>query len=244
MSSQTDPFQGVQLTREHLHRQIADQIQELIAAKQLRPGDHLPSERELARLFGVSSVTVYGAVLLLQQRGLLNMKVGSGTFVIDTPVSVIADSVERYLAFGNCSDEALVRFREILDPEAAAMAAEQATDEDVARLGEYIQQIEEAIAADVVERYAAADMGFHEALAAATHNELVSAVVSGIRQEMQRWIESQSPGTFLVQPGSRSHRPIYEAVVARDPSQAREAMRLHMRHMRGSLSNPRKVDAR
>ena len=117
MSVKADQFQFKKIVRKPLYEQIADDIQDMIALHKLVPGTQLPTERELAQQMGVNRTTVHQAVGLLQQRGLVEMKVGSGTYVIDMPPSVVADSIQRYFTFGNCSFQDLVTLRCILEPE-------------------------------------------------------------------------------------------------------------------------------
>ncbi|MFH1927041.1 MAG: FadR/GntR family transcriptional regulator [Chloroflexota bacterium] len=234
MTSHTDIFQSVDLKRKHLHEQIADSIQDLIASNQLQPGKQLPSERDLANRLGVSRNTVREAIRSLEQRGLLMMRPGSGTFVTEVAPEVVADSIERYFAFSSCSHEDLVKLREILEPEVAALAAEHSTSEDLARLKNLVEEMENAFSRDDVERYAATDTNFHVALALASHNELIIAITSGLQQIMRVWIEAQSK-TFRLEKGAFSHRAVCEAIAARSPDRAREAMRVHMSATRSAL---------
>ena len=148
----------------------------------------------------------------------------------------LAESMERYFAFGGCSHEELVRLREILEPETAALAAENANPEDVARLRELVDQIETTFAIGDVEAYAAADTGFHEMLAVASHNKLLIAVVAGLEKVMRVWIRSQSE-LFRLGESVRTHRTVCDAVAAGDRDAAREAMTLHMRFTRSTLLN-------
>ena len=234
MCSQTSQFEALSLRREHLRVQIAESIQQMIAAQQLQPGDQLPSERELARQLGVNRATLREGIRLLEQRGLVQMKVGSGTYITDVAQATVADSIERYFVFGSCSHEDLITLRDILEPEMAALAAERATAEDLARLRELVERMEVTFANNDIASYAAADAEFHEALALATHNRLISAIAGGLARLMRAWIQAQSESMRLEE-GARSHRLVYEAIVARDPERARGAMRVHMRTTRATL---------
>ena len=234
MTSHTDIFQSVDLKRKHLHEQIADSIQDLIASNQLQPGKQLPSERDLANRLGVSRNTVREAIRSLEQRGLVKMRPGSGTYVTEVTPQVVADSIERYFAFGSCSHEDLVKLREVLEPEVAALAAEHSTSEDLARLKELVEDMEDAFFEDDVEHYAVTDTNFHVALALASHNELIIAITSALQQIMRVWIEAQSK-TFRLDKGAFSHRAVCEAIAARSPDRTREAMRVHMSATRSAL---------
>jgi GntR family transcriptional repressor for pyruvate dehydrogenase complex len=227
MDNQTELFQSLELRRDRLHEQIADSIQDMIAEDQLQPGARLPPERDLAKVLGVNRATLREAIRSLQQRGLVEMKVGSGTFITSVPPAVVAETIERFLVFGTCSHEELMTVRAILEPEIAALAAQHATAEDLSILQALVEQIEDAFVREEVANYAAADVGFHEALAAATHNDLISALTQGLEKVMKTWILAQTETRRLEQ-GAYGHRPICESVVAGDPDGAREAMHSHI----------------
>src|SRR2546429_475173 len=94
-------------------------------------------------MFGVNRATVGEAINSLEHRGLVAKKQGSGTFVNAMPRSVVADSIERYFIFTNCTHEELSALRMIQEPEVAALAAANATEEDLARLKHVIGLIED-----------------------------------------------------------------------------------------------------
>jgi len=234
MPEAASPFASLKITRQHLHEQIGESIQQIIAESRLQPGTLLPSERELAATLSVNRATVREALRLLQQRGLVEMRVGSGTYVRDVPQSVVSECIERFLIFGACSDQALIQLREILEPESAALAAQHASAQDLARLEALVGEIEAAIQSADRERYAAADLGFHEALAQASGNELISAILAGLEKVLHAWLLASSQH-FALEKGALTHRPVYEAVAAGDAARAREAMRAHMQLSRVTL---------
>lgn len=234
MREEASAFASLKVNRLQLHEQIAESIQQIIAGSQLQPGTPLPSERELAATLGVNRATVREALRLLQQRGLVQVRVGSGTFVRGMPQSIVTECIERFLVFGSCSDQALIQLREILEPESAALAAEHASPEDLARLEARVSEIEAAVRSVDRESYAAADLGFHEALARASGNELISAILDGLAKVLHAWLRGTS-GRFAVEQGALSHRPVYAAVAAHDADLARRAMREHMQLSRATL---------
>jgi GntR family transcriptional repressor for pyruvate dehydrogenase complex len=228
MSNNIDQLKFKKITRQPLYEQVADTIQEMISTHELGPGTRLPTERELAQQMDVNRTTVHQAVGLLQQRGLVEMKVGSGTYVIDMPPSVVADSIQRYFTFGNCSFQDLVTLRCILEPEMAALAARSATAKDLALLNQTIRKLEEAFERDDETAFAFFEMDFHEGIASATHNELIMAISKGMHNLVRDWLETHGTGKrtkelVLV------HRAVCDAVTRGDPAGAREAMLAHMR---------------
>jgi DNA-binding FadR family transcriptional regulator len=220
--------EGLDLPREPLYVRIARNLQKLISEKQWAAGSQLPSEGDLADALGVSRVTVHQAIILLQQHGLVEIKVGSGTFVTEMPPSLVADAIERFVVFGDCSAVDLLSFRKALEPEVAAAAAGGATAEELATLSGLADEIEESFARKNFDTSVTADISFHKALATATHNALMGAVVAGL---LNAWIgflqfpEEQPRHAESI----RGHRLVYAAVAARDAAGARAAMQAHLR---------------
>ena len=226
-------FQSLHLDREKLREQIADRIQEMIATNQLKSGQQLPSEREMAKIVDVNRGTVREAIRLLEQRGLIEMRVGSGAYVVSVSPSTVTDSIERYFAFGSCSHEDLITLRGILDPEIAALAAERATAAEIECLRQLAERIEVSFFEDTAQ-YAADDAEFHVTVAQASHNDLVIAIMGGLHKVLARWILAQSRSHQL-EGGARSHRAVYEAIAKRSPEDARQAMRIHHSFTRATL---------
>jgi GntR family transcriptional regulator, transcriptional repressor for pyruvate dehydrogenase complex len=219
-------FHALTLHRENVREQIADSIQDMAAAHRLQPGTQLPSERDLARALGVNRATVREAMRILEQRGLVQMKLGMGTFIANVASSTVAECIGRYYAFSGCSEEDMVKLSEMLDPELAALAADRATGDDIGALGECVNRLEQTWAQGDAVAYAGADAAFHVAIATATHNQLVSAISSGLQKIVRSLMLAQSSPRQL-ESGAISHRAVYEAIAARDAGAARSAMRAH-----------------
>ena len=235
MNDNANLFQSFELRRERLHEQIALGVQQLIIESQIEPGARLPSERALAERFGVSRVTISEAIRSLEQRGLVERRVGDGTYVTDRTRSVFVESLQWLYRLRGCTHEDLMVLREMLEPDIAALAAERATPQDLALIKEYLEQTEESWIRGDVDAHAAQDTGFHEALAAATQNELLMAVIAGLQSVLRSAIDVQYRASTKEEGGIRSHRPIYEAIAAHDPVGAREAMDEHLSFTRLAL---------
>ena len=216
-------FENLELTRYNLSIQIADKIKELIESKQLKPGVKLPSERKLAEKFGVNRVTINKAIFLLEQKGLVKMKAGMGTYVTNVPSSVVTESIKSYYKFGKCSDKELMVLREILEPEIAALAAINAEVSEIKKLKKQISIIKEALDKKDENKYILEDEIFHEILAEATHNELIAAIVIGLRNVMLPLKKSIFAKT-LFDYKYAIHATVFEAIHTRDPLAAKKAM--------------------
>ncbi|MCL4370859.1 MAG: FadR family transcriptional regulator [Chloroflexi bacterium] len=227
MDRQRGLFALLELRRQNLDEQIADVIQEMITTQQIRVGDRLPPERELSRLLNVNRSTIREAISLLQERGLVQMKAGSGTYVIHIPADTVGQAIKRYFVSRNCSQRDFMAVRLVLEPEIAALAASKATPEELANLADALGRMEASWPSKDDETYSSADVDFHFTLAVASHNDLFVGIASGTSALMRIWIGT----TFRLakhEDSFRLHREIHQAVVARDAQRAREAMRTHL----------------
>ena len=210
-----------------LRDRIADVIEAQVVAGRFQPGDRLPPERRLAEMLGVSRTPVREAIRLLEQRGLVKMRVGSGTYIIGMTPATVAEAIERYCSLTDCSFEDVTAVRDVLEPEIAALAASNATAEELASLQELVDRIEATFSAGDGEGFASSDAEFHLALAMASHNSAMIAIASGLQRTVTNWMRIRFK-VHQEKRGAYSHRAIFEAIVARNPVLARAAMITHL----------------
>ncbi|MBV9617414.1 MAG: FadR family transcriptional regulator [Ktedonobacteraceae bacterium] len=216
---------------------VAEQIEKRILDGELRVGDRLPTERELAEQFRVSRTAVREAMKILAQKGLVDMRPGRGTIVIDGAREAMENSIGLLMKMkvGEVgSSDNLVEVRTILETEIAALAAARATEKEIAAMREAIRIMDESL--DDADEFIAADNGFHEALAQATQNALILTLLNSIvslLSEQRKQIFTVEGGP---QRGQLHHRRILESVIRRDPASARAAMRAHLLQVREDVS--------
>ena len=217
--------------------QVAVQIEKRILDGELRSGDRLPTERELAEQFQVSRTAVREAMKILAQKGLVDMRPGRGTIVIDGAHEAMQDSIGLVmkLKLGEVGgSDNLVEVREILETEIAALAAARATEKEIAAMREAVKVMDENL--NNANAFIAADNRFHEALARATQNTLIIILVNSI----VNLLSEQRKQVFDVEGGPQRgqihHRRILDSVIRRDPEAARTAMRSHLRQVREDIS--------
>lgn len=219
---------GFRLQRDKLYTQVADQIEQLIADESLHPGDKLPGEREMAERMGVSRTVVREAIRVLGVRGLIVVKTGCGTYVQEPSAKNAAASIERLLKLRQTSEPFthIHEVRRMIEVETAGLAAERATDEDIAGLQSTIEGM--SASQTDPDTYIKYDQAFHEGLAEATHNSLFNVLLSPISDLLHQVIlmSVQAPGALDA--GLAHHRNILERVQQRDPEAARQAMRDHL----------------
>lgn len=231
------PIQSVRV-----FEQVAEQIEKRILDGELRSGDRLPTERHLAEQFHVSRTAVREAMKILAQKGLVDMRPGRGTIVIDGANAAMQDSIDLVmkLRLGEVGgSNNLVEVREILEIEIAALAAARATEKEIAAMSEAVKVMDESL--DDADAFIAADNRFHEALAQATQNTLIFILVNSIvnlLSEQRKQIFDVEGGP---QRGQIHHKRILESVIRRDPQAARDTMRSHLRQVREDVGQFRQA---
>jgi GntR family transcriptional regulator, transcriptional repressor for pyruvate dehydrogenase complex len=218
---------------------VAVQIEQRILAGELHSGDRLPTERELAEQFQVSRTAVREALKILSQKGLVDMRPGRGTMVIDGADEALRHSLGLVmrLKLGEVGgSNMLVEVREMLEVEIAGLAAARATDTEVAALRAAVQVMDASL--DDADAFIAADNQFHEALACATQNPLILALINSIvslLSEQRKQVFDTEGGP---QRGQVHHKNILDCVIRHDVESARIAMRAHLRQVRIDVGVP------
>jgi len=217
------PLQAVENRR--LYRQIADQLAGLIERGEYRPGARLPPERDLAKQLGVSRPSVREALIALEVGGLVEVRIGSGVYVLDRQPLPPADALPE-----DSGPFELITARSLVESECAALAAKHATRAQV-------RAIEEALAhmASEHERGAkplGADREFHLRIAEASGNSALGLVVRTLWEQrvgpLFRRLEHHYDTPELWRLALREHRQIVAAIARHDAAGARSAMRKHM----------------
>jgi GntR family transcriptional regulator, transcriptional repressor for pyruvate dehydrogenase complex len=219
-----------------LYEQIVKQIEDSIERGDLKEGDQLPAERELALQFGVSRTAVREAVKALREKGLVEAYPGRGTFITSETSNSIRLTFDRMIKSGPRDGTLhLVEVREILEPEIAALAAKRVTEENLNELREAIAIMDGAKTDP--DSYIEADLDFHLALAEAAANPLILSLIDsivGVLREQRLSIFKVDGGP---ERGQYHHKRILEAVENHDSSGARDAMRAHLRQVRDDSRN-------
>jgi len=221
------------IQNERLYEQIVSQIESRIVAGDLKVGDQLPSERELAEQFAVSRIVVREAVKALRQKGLVEILPGRGTFITNGTSGAVRYSLNMLMKFGATNGASnLVEVREILEPEIAARAATRITEEFIAAMQEAVNIMEVATASNNADAFVEADLDFHLALAEAAQNPIILILINSIidlLREQRKRIGNASGGLIR---GQHHHKIILDAVIKRDPDAARQAMQNHLQQVR------------
>ena len=231
------PFKKIE--PEKAARAIVHQIEQLILRGVLRPGERLPSERELATRFEVSRPTLRGALSELEESGLVITRPGAGAFVAQVLGSAFAPPLVKLFS---THDEALfdyLTFRRDLEGMAAARAAEHANETDLEVITSIFKRMEVAHEKRSPTKEAAIDAEFHLAIVEAAHNVVMLHMMRSMFDMLQAGVFYNRQLMF----GKRSirdqflehHRAIYEAIIARKPDAARAAVEAHLTYIEEAM---------
>ncbi len=223
-------FSPVRRLESKLPSRIAEQIRLLISERRLREGDRLPSEGELAPLLGVSRPSLREALKTLAAVGLVEIRHGQGTFIKSADVDRALDRAISGWFQGHGIGRHLTEMRQLLEPAAAAWAAERAIPAERQALLDVVSRMRAVRTddQDLVETLQRLDTELHQRIADATHNPLLVRVMQGLLDLL-----SESRRRSLLIPGQglrsvRYHEAIAGAVVRRDAHGAARAMRRHL----------------
>ena len=206
--------------------EVVARVSELIKGAQLKAGDRLPPERELAKRLGVSRPSLRAGLRAMSSMGVLKSRQGAGTFVADGPPMLDSEPLRLLASLHGFSFNHMFETRSILEVGAAGLAAEHATGEQLATLADEIAEMYANL--NDPQQYLVHDICFHRAVAAASNNptlvtlvEMVSAVMYERRRETIERAHDFSESLEL-------HQQVYRAIRARQPEEARAAMREHI----------------
>jgi GntR family transcriptional repressor for pyruvate dehydrogenase complex len=210
-----------------LYEHIVEQIRSQIVSGQLKAGDQLPSERELALTFGVSRTAIREAVKTLREKGLVEVRLGRGTYVINDTSMAAQRSLNLAVGLQQPSGWVdLVEARMILEPAIAALAAERATPEQISLLQNAVNALSPESGA--VDAWALADTEFHNILAQSSQNVVVPILLNSVIESLQDQRRSLLALDGRLDITRDEHQRIVDAIAARRPEAAHTAMRAHI----------------
>jgi len=221
-----------------LAEQVQEQIYHYIVDTPLELGSKLPNEFELGEKFGVGRSTIREAVKILSSKGIVEVRHGSGTYVVSTkqenpdPLGLRDVEDKKALALD------LVNLRLILEPGIAELAAQNATQEDIAKLRQLCDKVEREI--ENGERYLEDDIAFHTCVAECSKNKVVEQLIPIIDTAVM--LNVNVTHKRLMRETTETHRAVLEAIEERDSIGARTAMTMHLTYNRNLIKKMLRED--
>ncbi len=238
------PFQKIET--EKLSQSVVRQIERLILQGVLRPGERLPAERELSERMGVSRPSLRDAVAALESAGLLVTRAGSGIYVAEVLGSAFSPALIRLFASHEDAVADYISFRRDLEGLAAERAARLGSDTDLAVIDSLFQRMLAAHVKRDASAEARLDAEFHMAIIEASHNvimlhmmrSMVDLLRAGLFYNRQAMFRQKQTRDLLLD----QHRAIRDALLARDPAGARNAIEAHLDHVQTTLTDLARAD--
>ena len=220
------------IKRRRLSDQVSAQIQVRIASGELRSGDKLPPERELAETFGVSRGAVREALRSLERTGLVSLQAGArgGAFIGEGDPSLIGDSFRNLYQLGSVSLDELTEARLWLASTVVRIACARATDSDLDALTANVDEAEELIKAGRFEEKIDVQIEFHNLLASTTRNAVMAMLMGAVMEVMRDF--AHAAGGERHDLTIKARRRLLDALRQRDADEAVTAMTEHLENLR------------
>ena len=215
-----------------IYEEIVEQIKQLMADGNLKPGDRLLSEREFAERLQVSRASVREAIKSLEMMAFVETRPGEGTFIRSQNSDEIILPLAMFLAVEKSSLFDMFEIRRIFETATARMAAERATEDEIARIYYNYQKMEESISFKDSEKGEEYDALFHYSIAEATRNGLLIRLYRTIAEDFARAISTARGQLYTYENNPQlimdQHKEIYKAIRSRNPWKASQAMLEHV----------------
>jgi GntR family transcriptional regulator, transcriptional repressor for pyruvate dehydrogenase complex len=211
--------------RNKVYEDVARQIERLIL-KKLRPGDKLPSERELAEILSVSRSSIRDAIRSLELMGMVEPRQGAGTIVREITASSLANPLANALKRKEELMGELLDFRKILEPPLAARAATHASADEISEMEDILERQEAKLRRG--DSTVGEDSEFHYAVALASGNSVVLKVLDILMDLLRDTRERSLQIEGRPQKSLAGHRRILAAIKRHDAEAAKAAMRRHI----------------
>ncbi|MBI4278995.1 MAG: FadR family transcriptional regulator [Armatimonadetes bacterium] len=221
------------IKRTRVYEEVAARIRRQIADGVLRPGDYLPSERDLAERLGVSRTSVRDAIRTLELLGIVEPRPGEGTIVKEVSPENLVAPLATILTLHKDRLAELWEVRKIIEPPVARRAAERATPEDMAALEEILVRHERQVRSGTLA--GEEDAAFHYTLAGAARNQVMLKVIDVLIDLLSEGRERYLQGADRAHKSLEGHRRIVDALRTRDADAAERAMRQHLEEIEDVL---------
>lgn len=206
--------------------QVVIQVRDMIRQGKLKPGDRLPSERELAKRLGISRASLRPGLRFLAAMGVLTSRHGSGNYIADGPPALDSEPLRMLAALHGFTPDEMFEARRLLEVGLAGLAAEHATDDHLATMAEEVAEMYAAL--EDPQQYLIHDIRFHRAVAAGSGNQILAALMDMVSAVMYERRSATVERATDLKESAEMHRKIYRLIRGRKADEARTAMSEHL----------------
>ena len=222
------------IKRESITERSTATLKDFIIKGRLKTGDFLPPELELSKRLGIGRTTLREAIKTLELQGFVKKKHGVGVMVVEESDKAAEDMLRLMLIRGKSSLKELFEVRYCLELKAVELAAINGTEEEIAEIESFVSIMQDSITR--MDEYIEADIGFHLAIAKASHNNLLALILHAIRPLFEELFEATLKYDHHPERSMNYHEKIYQAINIRDVDAAVDAMKNHL-HAGESMFN-------
>ena len=211
-----------------LVRVISDYLSDGILSGEMRPGDKLPSDRNLSALFGVGRTSVREALKVLSVLGLIDILPGQGTFIAANSSNFFITPLSWNFLMGERNVNHIIDVRNVLEIESAKLATQHASKSDLDELSYIFKRSSEAYLDGNLQDFLDLDLDFHLAIAQCSQNPIIQSLLLTSRK-LIRYISKSGMVNFMqLKDIFEEHNLIYNAILSRDPIEASKKMASHL----------------
>jgi GntR family transcriptional repressor for pyruvate dehydrogenase complex len=205
---------------------VVEHLRRRIESGDLKPGDRLPGERDLAQELGVSRPSVRSGLEALESMGVVVSRRGAGTFIADGPPDLGREPLSLMASLHGFTSGEMFEARLVLEVGVAALAAEHATAEHLAAIAEEVTEMFAAL--DDPQAFLVHDVRFHRAVAAACGNRVLAALVEMVAAQFYELRRQTVERAVDLRESAEMHRRVFRAIRRRDVEAARTTMAEHL----------------
>lgn len=202
---------------EKVYKIIMKQIKDIVKSGELKRGDKLPSERELALRLNVSRTSVREAIKALETLGLVESKHGGGNYIKNNFEDILLEPLSiAFMLLGSNNSE-ILELRKVIEPEVASMAAKNITENEIKELENIIEKLSKTTDSKIC---ASLDKEFHYVIAKASKNHLLSTIVFSVSSLIEEYIDESKMYEIDREKVINDHKIILEAIISHDSKKA------------------------
>jgi GntR family transcriptional repressor for pyruvate dehydrogenase complex len=214
------------LPRGSVVSEVARRLLERFTSGDIEPGTRLPPERALAESLGVGRSAVREALAALELLGIVDVRPGSGTYLRGAASELLPKTLSWGLMLGQRRTRDLIEVRNELEVQAARLAAERATEEELALMREHLEAMREH--EGDLQQFVDADLRFHLQIGLSAGNPVLLDLLQSLRSLIRVWVDRALHDEHHIRLAVEEHTRVYESIASRDPARADEAMHAHM----------------
>lgn len=215
------------IKKQSVGEQVFNQLRENLLNGTWKAGEKIPSENELANAFGTSRVTVRQALSRLITLGLIETKLGEGSFVCEIRPGIYMKEIIPYVYLNSDSTREVQEFRLLIEVETAALAVDKVSDQDIDELEKIYHEMIYYKEKAKLEKYVCSDLEFHLKIASIADNSLINQILEIVQEIILETIKNITFNNGYDN-GIKYHRMIIDALKAKQKDRMREVMRTHL----------------